>query len=196
MYQVYGMAASGNCYKVKLLLNQLGVKSVWHETDTRKGETRTQVFLAMNPVGKVPVLILEDGRILPESNAILCYLADTTPLLPKARFEHAQVMQWMFFEQYSHEPYIAVARAIKLFFPQRQDELPALWAKGYQALDVLEQHLSRHEFMVDSQYSIADIALYAYTHVAEQGGFDMSRYPSIRNWLGKVARQPGYIPLG
>lgn len=196
MYQVYGMAESGNCYKVKLLLTQLGLAYRWQETDTRQGATHTPEYLALNPAGKVPLLVLDDGRTLPESNAILCYLAEGSALWPVDRFARAQVLQWMFFEQYSHEPYIAVARAIRRFFPGREAELPALWTKGYLALDVLEQHLRRHDYLVAERYTVADIALYAYTHAAAEGGFDLARYPAIQEWLQRVAAEPGHIPLG
>jgi glutathione S-transferase len=196
MYQVYGMAESGNCYKVKLLLTQLGLAYRWQETDTRQGATHTPEYLALNPAGKVPLLVLDDGRTLPESNAILCYLAEGSALWPVDRFARAQVLQWMFFEQYSHEPYIAVARAIRRFFPGREAELPALWTKGYLALDVLEQHLRRHDYLVAERYTVADIALYAYTHAASEGGFDLARYPAIQEWLQRVAAEPGHIPLG
>jgi len=196
MYQVYGMAESGNCYKVKLLLTQLGLAYRWQETDTRQGATHTPEYLALNPAGKVPLLVLDDGRTLPESNAILCYLAEGSALWPVDRFSRAQVLQWMFFEQYSHEPYIAVARAIRRFFPGRDAELPALWMKGYLALDVLEQHLRRHDYLVAERYTVADIALYAYTHAAAEGGFDLARYPAIQEWLQRVAAEPGHIPLG
>ena len=196
MYQVYGMAESGNCYKVKLLLTQLGLAYRWQETDTRQGATHTPEYLALNPAGKVPLLVLDDGRTLPESNAILCYLAEGSALWPVDRFARAQVLQWMFFEQYSHEPYIAVARAIRRFFPGRDAELPALWMKGDLALDVLEQHLRRHDYLVAERYTVADIALYAYTHAAAEGGFDLARYPAIQEWLQRVAAEPGHIPLG
>ncbi len=196
MYQVYGMAESGNCYKVKLLLTQLGLAYRWQETDTRQGATHTPEYLALNPAGKVPLLVLDDGRTLPESNAILCYLAEGSALWPVDRFARAQVLQWMFFEQYSHEPYIAVARAIRRFFPGREAELPGLWSKGYLALDVLEQHLRRHDYLVAERYTVADIALYAYTHAAEEGGFELTRYPAIQEWLQRVAAEPGHIPLG
>lgn len=196
MYQVYGMAESGNCYKVKLLLTQLGLAYRWQETDTRQGATHTPEYLALNPAGKVPLLVLDDGRTLPESNAILCYLAEGSALWPVDRFARAQVLQWMFFEQYSHEPYIAVARAIRRFFPGREAELPVLWKKGYLALDVLEQHLRRHDYLVAERYTVADIALYAYTHAAAEGGFDLARYPAIQEWLQRVAAEPGHIPLG
>jgi glutathione S-transferase len=196
MYQVYGMAASGNCYKVKLLLTQLGLPYRWQETDTRQGATRTPEYLALNPAGKVPLLVLDDGQTLPESNAILCYLAEGSALWPVNRLSRAQVLQWMFFEQYSHEPYIAVARAIRRFYPEREAEIPALLEKGYKALDILEQHLRRHDFLVAGRYTVADIALYAYTHVAEEGGFELARYPAIQDWLKRVAAEPGHIPLG
>jgi glutathione S-transferase len=196
MYQVYGMAASGNCYKVKLLLTQLGLPYRWLETDTRQGATRTPEYLALNPAGKVPLLVLDDGQTLPESNAILCYLAEGSALWPVNRLSRAQVLQWMFFEQYSHEPYIAVARAIRRFYPEREAEIPALLEKGYKALDILEQHLRRHDFLVAGRYTVADIALYAYTHVAEEGGFELARYPAIQDWLKRVAAEPGHIPLG
>lgn len=196
MYQVYGMAESGNCYKVKLLLTQLGLAYRWQETDTRQGATHTPEYLALNPAGKVPLLVLDDGRTLPESNAILCYLAEGSALWPVDRFARAQVLQWMFFEQYSHEPYIAVARAIRRFFPGREAEIPALLAKGYLALDVLEQHLRRHDYLVAERYTVADVALYAYTHAAEEGGFELARYPAIQEWLQRVAAEPGHIPLG
>lgn len=196
MYQVYGMAASGNCYKVKLLLTQLGLPYRWLETDTRQGATRTPEYLALNPAGKVPLLVLDDGQTLPESNAILCYLAEGSALWPVNRLSRAQVLQWMFFEQYSHEPYIAVARAIRRFYPEREAEIPALLEKGYKALDVLEQHLRRHDYLVSGRYTVADIALYAYTHAAEEGGFELARYPAIQDWLKRVAAEPGHIPLG
>jgi glutathione S-transferase len=196
MYQVYGMAASGNCYKVKLLLTQLGLPYRWLETNTRQGATRTPEYLALNPAGKVPLLVLDDGQTLPESNAILCYLAEGSALWPVNRLSRAQVLQWMFFEQYSHEPYIAVARAIRRFYPEREAEIPALLEKGYKALDILEQHLRRHDFLVAGRYTVADIALYAYTHVAEEGGFELARYPAIQDWLKRVAAEPGHIPLG
>lgn len=196
MYTVYGMSASGNCYKVKLLLSQLGLPFSWQETDTRAGATHTPEFLALNPSGKVPVLQLEDGRTLPESNAILCYLAEGSRYWPQERFARAQVLQWLFFEQYSHEPYIAVARAIRRFFPAREAEIPALLRKGEQALLVMEQHLQRCDYLAADRYTVADIALYAYTHVAHEGGFELTPYPAIRAWLTRVAAEPGHVPLG
>jgi glutathione S-transferase len=199
MYTVYGMAASGNCYKVKLLLEQLRLPYRWQEIDSVGGETRSADFLAKNPNGKVPLLKIDDGVYLPESNAILTYLAEGSVLWPESRLQRAQVLQWMFFEQYSHEPYIAVARAIHLFSPAaspRRTELPKLQERGYQALDVMEQHLLTRTFLVGDSYSIADIALYAYTHVAADGGFDLTRYPAIADWLVRVAAQTGHVAIG
>jgi len=198
MFTVYGTADSGNCYKVKLALEQLGLPYRWVEVDSTRGETRTAEFLARNPNGKVPTLELEDGAFLPESNAILHYLADGSALLPAGRLERARVLQWMFFEQYSHEPYVAVARSILRNTPPdspRRAELPRLRERGHQALAVMEGHLARRPFFVGERYSIADIALYAYTHCAADGGFDLGRYPSVHAWLARVRTQPRHVPL-
>lgn len=199
MTTVYGMKQSGNCYKVQLLLEQLGRPYTWVDVDSVHGETRTAAFLARNPNGRVPLLELDDGRRLAESNAILCYLAASTPLLPSDPWRHAQVLQWMFFEQYSHEPYIAVARFISVFLAgdhPRRSELPRLRERGDQALSVMQQHLRGREFFVDGGYSVADIALFAYTHAAADGGFDLSRYPAIVSWLDRVRAQPGFVAMG
>jgi len=196
---VYGMADSGNCYKVKLALEQLGLAYRWVEVSTVKGETRTAAFLARNPNGQVPTLELEDGSFLPESGAILHYLAEGTPLLPGDRTSRARVLQWMFFEQYSHEPCIAVARAILRYQPPdspRRAALPALQARGRKALTVMEQHLAREPFFAAGRYTIADIALYAYTHCAADGGFDLADYPAVRAWLARVKEMPRHVPLG
>ena len=198
MLIVYGMSDSGNCYKVKLALEQLGLRYRWIEVDPVKGETASAAFLAKNPNGKVPTLELENGEFLPESNAILNYLADGTPLLPRERLERARVLQWMFFEQYSHEPYIAVARFILYYLPPdspRRAELPRLQERGYQALGVMEQHLRREPFFAAGKYSVADIALFAYTHCAADGGFDLKNYPAINAWLDRVRSQPRFVPL-
>ena len=197
MKTVYGMKASGNCYKLQLLLEQLGEPYRWIETNSVNGETRTPEYLAKNPNGKVPLLELEDGRRLPESNAILCYLAEGSPYLPDDRWLRAQTLQWLFFEQYSHEPYIAVARFVAKWLPAdhpRQAELPRLRERGYQALDVMEKQLATQDFFVESGYGIADIALYAYTHEAAIGGFDLGAYPRIRSWLARVEAQPRFVP--
>lgn len=193
---VYGMKASGNCFKVRLLLEQLGLPYRWVEVDSARGETRTPEYLAKNPNGKVPLLELADGRTLAESNAILCYLADGSPYLPADRWQRAQVLQWLFFEQYSHEPYIAVARFIMGWLPEdhhRRAELPRLRERGYQALDVMEKHLAARDFFVDAGYGIADIALYAYTHEAALGGFELAAYPALRAWLARVEATPGFV---
>ena len=198
MFTVYGKSDSGNCYKVKLALEQLSLPYRWVEIDSTRGETRTESFLSMNPNGKVPTLALEDGSFLPESNAILHYLADGSHLLPPDRLGRARVLQWMFFEQYSHEPYIAVARSILRYLPPdspRRAELPRLRERGDQALGVMEQHLQREPFFAAGRYTIADIALYAYTHCAADGGFDMARYGAVRAWLERVAAEPRFVPL-
>jgi glutathione S-transferase len=199
VFTVYGMADSGNCYKVKLALEQLALPYRWVEVDSTKGATRTADFLAMNPNGRVPTLALEDGTFLPESNAILFYLAENSRLLPADRLQRARVLQWMFFEQYSHEPYIAVARFILRYLPPdapRRAEMPRLQERGNQALGVMEQHLQREPFFAAGQYSVADIALFAYTHCAGDYGFDMKRYPAITAWLARVKAQPRFVPLG
>jgi len=196
MVTVYGMRASGNCFKVQLLLEQLGRPYRWVEINSAAGETRTAGFLAKNPNGKVPLLELADGRTLAESNAILCYLAEGSALLPDDRWQRAQTMQWLFFEQYSHEPYVAVARFIAKWLPPdhpRRAELPRLRERGYEALDVMEKQLAQHDFIAGAGYGIADIALYAYTHEAPLGGFDLSNYPAIESWLARVESQPGFV---
>jgi len=196
MLTLYDYLESGNGYKVRLLLSQLGLPFRLVEKDILKGETRTPAFLAINPDGRIPVLQFEDGRTLAQSSAILFYLAEGTPFLPDDRFERAQVLQWMFFEQYSHEPQIAVARFwIHSLHKGKEwaDRLQEKWQKGYQALDVMERHLTGRRFFVAERYSIADIALYGYTHVAGEGEFDLGRYPHIRGWLDRVADQPGHV---
>lgn len=198
MYKVYGDKLSGNCYKVKLVLNLLGLPYQWQDIDILKGETQTAEFLAMNPNGKVPVLQLEDGSCLWESNAILNFLADGSDLLPTEPRLRTQVLQWQFFEQYSHEPYVAVARFIQLYLDmpeERRAEHASCLTSGYKALDVMEQQLARTPYLVGDHYSIADITLYAYTHVAEQGGFDLSGYPAINAWMQRVAAHPRHVGM-
>jgi glutathione S-transferase len=198
MYDVYGMSVSGNCHKVRLLLEHLHVPYRWHEVDAVHGETRTPEFLAMNPNGRVPLLGIDARTFLPESGAILWYLAEGTPFVPEDRLQRAQVLQWMFFEQYSHEPYVAVARFIDCFLPPdhaRRAELPRLRERGHQALAVMERHLSQRTFFVAERYTIADIALFAYTHVADSGGIGLEPYPAVRRWLDTVQRQPGYVAM-
>jgi glutathione S-transferase len=199
MYKVFGMSSSGNCYKVKLLLKQLEIDFQWQEVDIFHAGTQTVEFLEMNPNGKVPTLQIKEDKYLPESNAILCYLADGTSLWSTERFKKAKTLQWLFFEQYSHEPYIAVARFIQKFLPldhPRHAELPRLRERGYQALEVMEKHLSHSSFFVEESYSIADIALYAYTHVAQDGGFDLTSFSAIEAWMQRVQKQPRYVEMG
>jgi glutathione S-transferase len=184
---------------VKLCLEQLKLPYRWVEINTTRGETRTKEFLARNPNAQVPTLELEDGGYLPESGAILAYLAEGTPLLPSGRLERARVLQWMFFEQYSHEPCIAVARAILRYQPPdspRRAELPTLRERGAKALGVMQQQLAASDYIAGSTYTIADIALYAYTHCAADGGFELARYPALLAWLMRVKSQPGHVPLG
>jgi glutathione S-transferase len=197
MLTLHDYLLSGNGYKVRLLLHQLGIPFRRVEHDILNGATRTAGFLAMNPTGKIPVLQLEDGTVVAESGAILYFLAHDSDMWPSDRLEQAHTLQWLFFEQYSHEPCVAVARFIQRLNPGcgRQTELPVLRAKGEAALGIMEAHLAQRRFFVDDRYGIADIALYAYTHVAEEGGFDLDSFPSIRRWLAEVASQPGHVPI-
>jgi len=198
MFTVYGMRSSGNCYKLQCLLDMLGKPYRWVDVDSAHGETRTPDFLALNPNGKVPLLVLDDGRRLSESNAILCFLAEGTPYLPADPWQRAVTLQWMFFEQYTHEPAVAVARFIRLWLPEghaRQAEMPQLLEKGGKALDVMEDALSRDAFFSGDGFGVADIALFAYTHCAADGGFDLSRWPRIVAWLERVRAQPGFGPM-
>jgi glutathione S-transferase len=189
---------SGNGFKVRLLLAQLGVQYQWTHVDIDKGLTRTPEFLRRNPNGRIPTLELDDGTNLFESNAIMWYLAEGSRFLPATQLGRAQVLQWMFFEQYSHEPFVATPRYICRHLPAdhpRRAELPARLEKGHAALQVMEGHLATREYFVGSQYSIADIALYAYTHVAPDGGLDLAPYPQVRAWIRRVAAQPRYVEL-
>ncbi len=198
MYKVYGDYKSGNCYKVKLILNLLGLPYQWVPVDILKGETQSPEFLEKNPNGKIPVLELEDGTTLWESNAILNFLAEGSDLLPAEPRLRTQVLQWQFFEQYSHEPYVAVARFIQLYqgMPEdRFEEYKVCQVRGHKALKVMEKQLQRTPYLVGDQYSIADIALYAYTHVAHEGGFDLSGYPAILAWLDRVASHPRHVGM-
>jgi glutathione S-transferase len=194
------MQVSGNCYKVRLAAKQLGTRIELKDYGLHDGSTRKPDYLAKNPNGRVPMLELDDGRMLPESGAILWYLAEGTPLLPADRWGRAEVLQWMFFEQYSHEPYIAVARFWLAFKPPAELEtkrhlVPEWHAKGNAALGVMEKHLSQHHWFAADRYSIADIALYGYTHCAADGGFDLGAYQAVSAWLKRVADQPAHIPL-
>lgn len=195
---LYDYLDSGNGYKARLLLAQLGKTYTWSELDIDRGETRTPAFLKLNPNGRIPLLELDDGTCLAESNAILWYLADGTPFLPADAVARAQVLQWMFFEQYSHEPYVATPRYIVRHLPAdhpRRAELPGRIARGRAAFAVMEQHLATRAFFVAERYSIADIALYAYSHVAEDGGHVLAEWPNVRAWLARVAAQPGHVEL-
>jgi len=175
-------------------MSYLGLKYEHIPVDIIKGETQTKEFKEKNPAGQIPLLELGDGRKLAESNAILFFLAEGTPYWPLSAFDQAKIMQWMFFEQYKHEPSIAVARYIHHYaMDTRKDELPALTKKGYAALDVMETHLSRERWFNYGGRSIADIALYAYTHVADEGGFDLEAYPFVKAWLERMADHPKHI---
>jgi glutathione S-transferase len=193
---LYDSAVSGNCYKVRLLLNKRGIAYERRELSVFDRSDRPEVLGGLNPALRVPTLVLDDGRTLAESNAILFYLADGTEYLPADPFERAQVLQWLFFEQYDHEPNIAVARFWELadIHPPAA-EREAKRRAGGRALDALETHLSARQFLVADRYTIADIALYAYTHVAPEGGFGLEPFPSVRDWLARVAAQPAHIAI-
>lgn len=202
MITVHGMSTSGNCHKLRLLLEQLGLRLEqgyrWIEIDSANGATRTSEYLAKNANGKVPMLELEDGRLLVESNAILCYLAEGSQYLPADAWQRAQALSWMFFEQYSHEPYIAVARFIRGWTPLdslRRADLPRLVERGEQALAVMEKHLQSAQWFTGADYGVADIALFAYTDRAEDGGFDLAKFPLVSAWLARVRATPGFIPM-
>ena len=198
MTRLYDYLDSGNGYKARLLFALLAQPYRWTELDIVKGATRTPQFLAKNPNGRVPTLELDDGTFLAESNAILWYLAEGSPFIPAERLGRGQVLQWMFFEQYSHEPYVATPRFIVRHLPAdspRRAELPDRLARGRDALSVMDQHLRTRQYFVGEQYSIADIALYAYTHVAPEAGLDLSAYPSVLSWLGRVASHPRHVPI-
>lgn len=197
--RLYDYLVSGNGYKCRLILHKLGFAVERIELDIVKGETRTPDFLAKNPNGRIPALELADGTILAESNAILWYLAEGTPYLPDSRLERAQVLQWMFFEQYSHEPNIATVRfwlhhGLEMT-EERRVALPVKRKLGYDALGVMETHLKSRSFFVGERFGIADIALYAYTHVADEGDFDLSGYPAVLAWMDRVAAEDRHIPI-
>jgi len=199
VYTLYSMRRSGNSYKVRLALSQLGIPYDLVEVDILRGETRTPEFLAKNPSGQVPLLEVAPGRYLPESNAILWYIAGGTPLAPEDRIDRAEALQWMFFEQHSVEPNLGAAHFwLTLVKGGRDLHTHALegWTeRGYQALRVMEQHLETRDFFAAGRYTIADIALYAYTHTANETVFDLTGFPAIRAWLKRVADQSGYVPI-
>lgn len=196
--KIYGDIRSGNCYKIKLMCSFLAIQHEWLHINILAGETSTAEFLTKNPNGKIPLLELDDGRYLAESNAIINYLAAGSRLLPSDRFELAKVQQWQFFEQYSHEPYIAVARYIAKYLGLPQDrkrEYESKQAGGHKALAVMEHQLSAYPYLAGEVLSTADISLYAYTHVADEGGFDLSHYPGILAWIDRIKNQPGYVEM-
>jgi glutathione S-transferase len=195
--KLYNVAYSGNSYKVRLLLAQLGITCEIIEVDILKGESRTAEFLKINPNGRTPVLD-DNGFVLAESNAILAYLAKGTKFLPEDRQKFALIFQWMFFEQYSHEPYIATSRFWIQHKPESPEKKALLASKrdgGWAALKIMEDHLAKHDFLV-RDYSIADIALFAYTHIAHEGGFPLDDFPKIRAWIKRVKTQPRFVPMG
>jgi glutathione S-transferase len=198
MPRLYDYLESGNGYKVRLLLALLRQPYSWTELDIMTGATRTPQFLARNANGRIPTLELDDGTHIAESDAILWYLAEGTPFIPEDRLGRAHVLQWMFFEQYSHEPYVAtprfIVRHLSVDSPRRA-ELPDRLARGRDALKVMETHLETRTFFVNERYSITDIALYAYTHVAPEAGLDLAPYPHVLAWLGRVASQARHIPI-
>jgi glutathione S-transferase len=195
---LYDYLDSGNGYKIRLLLALLNRPYRWVEIDILAGATRAPAFLAKNPNGRIPTLQLEDGTYLAESNAILWYLGEDTRFVPPDPLGRAQVLQWMFFEQYSHEPYVATPRFIKRHLPAdspRHAELSKRLEQGRAALAVMEAHLMTRHYFATERYTIADIALYAYTHVADEGGLELAPYPQVRSWLARVAVEPGHVPL-
>jgi glutathione S-transferase len=198
MLTAYGYSTSGNCWKVKTILDLTGRAYEWVETDSNAGETRTQKFLALNPNGKIPIVKLDNGEVITESNAILLHFAEGTRFLPPPGLARTRVAEWLFFEQYSHEPYIAVARnwiALQKSRDKHAAELPNIWERGHKALKVMETRLAAHKYLAGDSLSIADIALYAYTHRAGEGDFDLTPYPGLRAWLARVAAEPGIVSM-
>ena len=197
-YLVYGDIRSGNCYKVAMLMAHLRIPYRWVAVDVVGGGARTAGFLSRNPVGKVPLLELPDGRFLSESNAILNYLAEGSEYLPEDPYRRALVLQWQFFEQYSHEPYIATSRFIMHFLGnpvERRADLERYRDPGHKALRLMDTHLGSSPFMAGDSYTIADMSLYAYTHVAHEGGFALDDYAHLRDWLGRVSGQAGFLSM-
>jgi glutathione S-transferase len=196
--QIYGDVKSGNCYKLKLLCALLSIEHDWVAIDILQGETRSDHFLSLNPNGQIPVCVADDGAVLTQSNAILFYLAEGSRYWPDERLAQTRVLEWQFFEQYSHEPSIAVARFIKLYqgMPEnRRDEHQDRLKAGYRALDVMQARLQNRDFLATDDCSLADISLYAYTHVAHEGGFDLSAYPAIRSWIARIQGLQGYVGM-
>jgi glutathione S-transferase len=194
---LYNSQVSGNCYKVRLLFAHLGLDYERREVSVVDRSDRAELLGDLNPGLRVPTLVLDDGRPLAESDAILCYFAEGTQYLPDDRYERAQALQWLFFEQYSHEPNLAVVRFWVAFAqaPPPQAEVEARRRAGYAALRAMERHLSSRTFFVGERYTVADIALYAYTHVAHEGGFDLAGHPAVQAWLARIAAQPGHVAM-
>jgi len=196
--KIYGDVESGNCYKLKLICALLALEYDWIAIDILSGETRNESFLALNRNGQIPVCVTDDGEVLTESNAILYYLAQGSDYWPDDRVAQTRVLEWQFFEQYNHEPSVAVARFIRYYQKMPEQRLAEYETKlkaGYRALDLMEKHLAAHAFMVGPDCTIADISLYAYTHVADEGGFDLDNYPSIQSWLARIESIPGYVGM-
>ena len=196
---IYGDLYSGNCYKLKLICALLAIEHEWIPVDILEGETRTENFLALNPNGQIPVCVTQTGEVLTESNAILYYLARDSHYWPRDRLAQTRVLEWQFFEQYSHEPTIAVARFIKFYqnMPEnRKAEYQARLKAGYRALDIMEKRLEKNDFLVGEDCSTADISLFAYTHVAPEGGFELSRFPAITAWIGRIEGLDGFVSMG
>ena len=195
---LYDSPVSGNCYKVRLLFAHLGLPYERRAVDVADRSNRPQLLGGLNPALRIPTLVLDDGRALAESGAILWYFGEGTRFLPEDRYERAQVLQWMFFEQYDHEPALAVVRFWLAYSGRPEafaDRLEERRAAGYRALDAMERHLDDREYFVGAAMTLADIALYAYTHVADEGGFELARYGAIRSWLDRIAAEPGHVPI-
>lgn len=198
MVTVHGMASSGNCWKAAQILRLTGRAFRWVEVDTDGGETRTPAFLARFPTGKVPVVETDDGAVIAESNAILAHFAEGTPWLPAPGLLRTRVFEWLFWEQYSHEPNVAVARSIRSRLRTagaEAERLERCRVGGERALEVMENRLSAHDWLTDAGPTVADLALFAYTHVADEGGFDLARWPAVSGWIGRVRALPGIVPL-
>jgi glutathione S-transferase len=196
--KIYGDIQSGNCYKLKLICALLSIEHEWIPVDILKGETRNPQFLALNPNGQIPVCVTREDEILVESNAILYYLALDSDYWPGDKLAQTRVLEWQFFEQYTHEPAVAVARYIKFYqgLPEdRQDEYQHRLKAGYRALDIMERHLKNREFLVGKSCSTADISLFAYTHVAAQGGFELARFPAIEAWIDRIRALEGFVSM-
>ncbi len=196
--KIYADINSGNCFKIKLLTSLLDIQHEWIHIDILAGETLTDSFLKRNPNGKIPLLELDDGRCISESNAILNYLAANTPMIPDDSFLNAKNQQWQFFEQYSHEPFIAVARYIAKYLglpEERKSDYESKQVGGHKALSVMEKQLQKTPYLVGNELTTADISLYGYTHVAHEGGFDLSEYPSIQQWIERIKSHPKYVGM-